>query len=222
MYLCGISEYINGPKGHIRLLDRSRSVNAKIVVAGNRFPSDRFLLAAIPGNSELRNPSLEKLIIFGLRDTEKSFSRLRQAPGPSPNDYHQNERALVQCSPFDNPQMCMPPLQPGQYRLPHCAAFLRPTEPLQSPDARMVSSGQYLPLCAVNAVKKSTKEGNDVLYREDIFGCAVTPQVFEELLNHEMLGSRALSFDEIEQFYKRHQIMRPTDSMLFHAQTIDY
>lgn len=115
---------------------------------------------------------------------------------------------------------CEGPIAKGDYRMPYCAAFLRPTDKLQAPDARLMSSGLHIPLCVFDHAKSHTKRGGETLFKHNVLGRAVSPAVFEELFNHEMLGTRSLTFDDLEQFYKKYEVMRPTDGLILHAQGV--
>jgi hypothetical protein len=104
------------------------------------------------------------------------------------------------------------------YRLPCCAAFLRPTNRLQSPNARLISKGLHIPLCIVNAAKTSTGRGGEKLLKKAIGDKAVSQRIFEELFNRHMIGSRWLDFEEVETFYREKDIMDAKDRLVLHAQ----
>lgn len=105
-----------------------------------------------------------------------------------------------------------------QYRLPYCTAFLRPTNRLQSPDARLISKGIHVPLCKVEEMKIETSRGGDKLLKKDIGDKAVSQRIFEELFNRNMLGSRWLNYEQVESFYRDNKIMDAKDKIVLHAQ----
>lgn len=119
------------------------------------------------------------------------------------------ERGLCSCSDPQEP--------PGSYRLPYCAAFLRPTDRLQRPDATLISSGLHVPVCIARTVSLATTGGR-ILRRDPIRGRAVSQRLFEELFNRGMLGSRWLSYDEVETLYREHSILEVGQRILVHAQ----
>lgn len=50
-----------------------------------------------------------------------------------------------------------------EFRLPACAAFLRPTYRLQNKQASVMSRGYYMPICLVNSLWKDNKEISNYL-----------------------------------------------------------
>lgn len=103
------------------------------------------------------------------------------------------------------------------YRLPFCAAFLRPTDQLQSPDAALVSSGTHVPVCVARTVPLD-QVGGRAVRNEHIRGRSLSQRVFEELFAAGMVGSRSLTYDEAEDLYKRHRILEPDQRIIVHAQ----
>ena len=104
------------------------------------------------------------------------------------------------------------------YRLPYCSSFLRPTDRLQSPTSRLISRGLHIPLCVVDECKESTSRNGEMLLRRAVGGRAISQRIFEELFNRNMLGSRWLSYEQVERFYQEHEIFRPEDRLIIHAQ----
>lgn len=107
------------------------------------------------------------------------------------------------------------------YRLPYCLAFLRPTDKLQAPDSRLISSGLHVPVCVVNRNMEDTGRGNKKLESKKFRSEAVTHKVFEELFNANLLGSRWLTYEELEEIYQEHKILQPKERILLHAQEFD-
>lgn len=104
------------------------------------------------------------------------------------------------------------------YRLPYCSAFLRPTDELQSEDASLLSTGCYAPICVVKRQQQPTSKGNSVLYSKNIRSEAVTHKVFEEVFNINMMGSRWITYGELEQLYHDTNILEPDEHIIIHAQ----
>ncbi|MGB8347896.1 MAG: hypothetical protein WCD86_23655 [Ktedonobacteraceae bacterium] len=107
-----------------------------------------------------------------------------------------------------------------QYRLPYCTAFLRPTDELQSEDASLLSSGYYVPICVVDNVRQSALKGQNTLRSRDIRSEAVTHKIFEEMFNSNMIGSRWLTYGELEDMYHFNNILEPDEHIVIHAQEL--
>lgn len=104
------------------------------------------------------------------------------------------------------------------YRLPFCVAFLRPTDEIQSPDSRLISSGLHIPICAVERLWVETGRDGKKLESKNMRSQALSHKVFEELFNTNMLGSRWLTYEEVDELYKKHKILNASESVLIHAQ----
>lgn len=106
------------------------------------------------------------------------------------------------------------------YRLPSCTAFLRPTDKLQDPDSRLISSGLHIPICVTSRSWENTGyEGDgEKIERKRIRSESISHKVFEEMFNTNMLGSRWFTYNEIEQLYRDHKILQPNERIVLHAQ----
>jgi hypothetical protein len=104
------------------------------------------------------------------------------------------------------------------YRLPYCAAFLRPTDQLQLDNVRLISSGYHVPVCVVNRLWQTTSKGGRKLDSKIFRSEAVTHRVFEELFNTNMLGSRWLTYQELEKLYQEHKLLEVGEKIIVHAQ----
>jgi hypothetical protein len=115
------------------------------------------------------------------------------------------------------------PHQNGMYRLPCCAAFLRPTDELQVADNKLVSSGYHIPVCRVTALWEETQRSGKKLTWRGFRSESISYRVFEELFNTDMLGSRWLEPGELEAIYREHKILEFDESLddrlLMHVQT---
>ena len=104
------------------------------------------------------------------------------------------------------------------YRLPYCSAFLRPTDKLQHPDSRFISSAYHIPVCVVERSWQDTVRGGQKIERKYFRSEAVTHRVFEELFNANMLGSKWLTYEELEKLYREHKILEADEHIIIHAQ----
>ena len=104
------------------------------------------------------------------------------------------------------------------YRLPFCAGFLRPTDKLQQPDSRLISSGWHIPVCVALRAIEDTGHGNKKIVAKRIRSECVTHKVFEEVFNSGMLGSRWLTYQEVGELYQRHKIFELGEKVVIHAQ----
>lgn len=101
----------------------------------------------------------------------------------------------------------------NDYRLPTCAAFLRPTHRLQSNKASVVSRGFYLPVCITQALWRNKSE----ISEEAVNNQVVRQAMFEELFNASLLGSRWLSIEELDALYLSQQVLIPYETSLIHV-----
>lgn len=106
----------------------------------------------------------------------------------------------------------------NSYRLPYCSAFLKPTDKLQDKDATLISNGLYVPVCVVRRQLENTVQGNKKLERKRIRSEALSHKFFEEAFNINMLGSKWLTYEEIEELYKRYKLFDENDRIRLHAQ----
>ncbi len=104
------------------------------------------------------------------------------------------------------------------YRLPYCSGFLRPTDRLQASDSRFISTGYHIPVCMVARFWERTRQGGQKLTSKSFRSEAVTHRIFEELFNTNMLGSKWLTYEELEELYHQHKILEPDEHVIIHAQ----
>lgn len=107
------------------------------------------------------------------------------------------------------------------YRLPFCSAFLRPTDELQQPDSKLISSGLHTPICVISKAWEETRQGGKKIDKKKIRSESLTHKVFEEVYNTNMLGSKWLTYEEVTALYKKHKILNSTESVTIHAQEFD-
>ena len=118
-------------------------------------------------------------------------------------------------------QLCLSPggdHQPRAFRFPHCAAFLRPTDRLQDPNATLISSGLHVPICVVYKSWTTTDRGAKVLPRPKIEPQSVSHAIFEYLFVCSLLGSREIAWEEMEKYYKDWGLLEEDDRIVLHAQ----
>jgi hypothetical protein len=99
------------------------------------------------------------------------------------------------------------------YRFPYCCAFLRPTDRMQSPDSKMISSGIHIPICGAFELRLPDFK----IVKENIRASAITHDIFEHLFNHNLLGSRRIPFKELEAFYKDIQYFDENSTIKIYA-----
>ena len=108
-----------------------------------------------------------------------------------------------------------------EFRFPHCSAFLRPTDQLQSPDQRLISTGEHVPICQIDNVKTVGPKGGEKLVYDDIRDLSLSHGVFEGLFNTKKLGSKTLTYDELAHLYQRFGDIAEKDRLLIHAQEFE-
>jgi len=109
--------------------------------------------------------------------------------------------------------------QPNHFfRLPYCSAFLRATNKLQSTDASTVSTGYYMPICRVNNLIDKKLE----ICQDNIPGETVNFRVFEGLFNSGVLGSRWLTYRELEEIHREQKILEANDTVAIHVQIMSF
>jgi hypothetical protein len=65
---------------------------------------------------------------------------------------------------------------------------------------------------------QDTGRGNKKIESKVIRSEAVTHKVFEEMFNANLLGSRWLTYEEIETLYRDHKVLEPTERIVLHVQ----
>jgi hypothetical protein len=136
---------------------------------------------------------------------------------------HQEERSLEQIARMEgfacrNRLCVLSDDRRRTFRLPPCAAFLRPTDRLQDPDSKMYSTGLHVPLCVIKDAWEPNRNGGRSVRKSSIEDRSVSHEVFEELFNTRMLGGKELSFDELGELYKTFGVFEYDDTVQVHAQ----
>lgn len=116
---------------------------------------------------------------------------------------------------------CEHPSTPGgdeRYRLPHCCAFLRPTDRNQTSNAWKVTHAWQVPVCVALERFELTNKGNKVLRSQAISCNSTTQDTFQELYSRSMLGSRWLNPAKLQKLYEQLGIFDNLDRVIVHAQ----
>jgi hypothetical protein len=101
-----------------------------------------------------------------------------------------------------------------KYRLPYCSAFLRPTDKIQNSDSKLISSGYHFPIC--RAMKLIDAEGK--IEKKSIKEESFKSHIFEELFNNNMIGTRWIDVEDLEQIYENNAIFKRSDRIRLYAQ----
>lgn len=105
------------------------------------------------------------------------------------------------------------------YRLPYCAAFLRPTDEIQSDNPTIMSKGYYVPICILKEIRTNGALDNpNAIPSKRLRDHAVTHKAFEELFNADMLGSKWITYDELKAIYTASKFLEPHQSITVYAQ----
>ena len=142
------------------------------------------------------------------------------------HSFHQDPRLLKQTARLKKfacvNRLCDPDWDDRRtYRLPNCAAFLRPTDRLQNPDSLMISSGLHIPLCVVEASWETNQNQGRSVRKPQLEDRSLSHRVFEELFNCRMVGSKEVKWDDLETIYKELMIFEHDESIILHAQEFD-
>ena len=114
--------------------------------------------------------------------------------------------------------ICKQPSTENSYRFPCCAGFLRPTDRLQRADQGFISSGEHLPICRIDDCKTVSTRGVDILEYSKMREVSLSNEMFEQLFNTAKIGSRILTYDELQELYAEHQVSADGDSVIIYAQ----
>ena len=93
---------------------------------------------------------------------------------------------------------------------------LRPTDRMQNPDSKMISSGVHIPICS--AIEMATKDKKIV--KGEIRHTALTHDVFEYLFNHGFIASRAMPCNELEDFYKELEVFEGSRTLTVYTKEV--
>jgi hypothetical protein len=127
----------------------------------------------------------------------------------------QMDRAIAT---FCDSGFCKPSSDKAGYRLPHCSAFLRPTDRVQRKRGWQATKGWHVPICAAKRALAHTRAATGIIRREAIRNSSVTQGVFEVLFGREMIGSDWLEARVLEQLYDRLGVLIDIEQPVVHVQ----
>jgi hypothetical protein len=104
------------------------------------------------------------------------------------------------------------------FRLPNCAAFIRPTDRLQEPNSNTKSSGLHIPVCVVKDAWRENQAGGKSIRKSQIEARSLSHRVFGELFDHCMVGSKEITWEHMESLYKGYNIFDADDRVTIHIQ----
>jgi hypothetical protein len=105
----------------------------------------------------------------------------------------------------------------GQFRLPFCSGFWRPTDRITSAESKLATSGYHLPICSI---KNMIDKGVVKVTKEQLRKSAISSKIFEELFLIDYIGSRWISIDDLEEFYEKKGIVANFNTIRIHAQDV--
>ncbi|WP_370978763.1 hypothetical protein [Agaribacterium sp. ZY112] len=114
--------------------------------------------------------------------------------------------------------ICSQNASDNTYRFPCCSGFLRPTDKLQNADQKFISSGEHLPICKIEECKSIGKKGGELLEYENMKEVSLSTELFEELFNRGKIGSKELTFDELQELYEDASVIDSNDTVVIYAQ----
>ncbi|WP_024771764.1 hypothetical protein [Aquimarina macrocephali] len=112
-------------------------------------------------------------------------------------------------------------LNENEYRFPCCSAFLRPTDKLQKEDQRFISTGEHLPICKIDKCKSIGPQGGEFLEYNNIKDISISNDMFEFLFNKGKIGSKQLTYDELEKVYEQFLDESSNERVIVYAQEFD-
>ncbi|QDV70631.1 hypothetical protein Poly24_43570 [Rosistilla carotiformis] len=119
---------------------------------------------------------------------------------------------------FCENNLCKAGVEDHKFRFPYCSAFLRPTDRLQSPDQKLMSTGEHVPICQIENVKTTGVRGGVKLTYENVRKLSLSYDVFEGLFTTKKIGSRTLGYEELLGLYDQFGDLVDSDRVLIHAQ----
>lgn len=117
--------------------------------------------------------------------------------------------------------ICEPAGEENSFRFPCCAAFIRPTDKLQRADQKFISSGEHLPICRIDECKSSGARGASMLEYKKIQNTSLSSEMFEQLFNKGKIGSRMISYSELQKLYRENEIAADENTVVIYAQEFE-
>ncbi|MFK7770219.1 MAG: hypothetical protein AB8B55_23615 [Mariniblastus sp.] len=104
------------------------------------------------------------------------------------------------------------------FRFPYCTAFLRPTDQLQSPDTRIASTGEHIPVCQIDELRSLGKRGGEILSYKNMKDRSLNHAVFQDLFDRRKIGSRTIPYSELKSVYADIKGLEDLDRVILHVQ----
>ena len=101
----------------------------------------------------------------------------------------------------------------NSFRMPYCTSFLRPTDKLQRPNSKLVTTGIHIPTCQALPMFSDNH-----LYGKHLSSKTINHEMFEYLFNHGLIGSGWHTQKEIENLYARSHILEEGDTIKVYSQ----
>ncbi len=106
----------------------------------------------------------------------------------------------------------------NEYRFPCCSAFIRPTDKLQKPDQKFISTGEHLPICKIDDCKSYGERNAELLEYKNIKDVSLSSEMFEFLFNKGKIGSKELTYDQLSELYNGFLESSSRDRVVIYAQ----
>lgn len=100
------------------------------------------------------------------------------------------------------------------FRFPTCTAFVKVANKLQSKDSAGISTGYYVPACKV----KEMWSRGEIVNPDTMEGELVTHRIFEDLFNAGNIGSRWFSPADVEELYRKHNLLDNIGKVIIQVQ----
>ncbi|WP_062063048.1 hypothetical protein [Aquimarina longa] len=114
--------------------------------------------------------------------------------------------------------LCCSNSEKNTYRFPCCASFLRPTDKLQNPDQKFISTGEHIPICKIDEYKSKGERDANILRYQGMKEISLASDIFQELFNRGKIGSREMDYEELQELYEKTNLMKSDNSLLYYAQ----
>lgn len=157
---------------------------------------------------------------FDLKTNRVRFIHMQYKMWTDNSLYFSDERMMTQINKLENhlcnSKYCDGDVSSKNFRLPYCSGFLRPTNKMQTADSKLVTTGVHVPICFISKLKETEFK----LTKKNCNEHSISSKVFEDLFHSNMIGSRWISIDELENFYEEKQIASFTNTIRIHAQEV--
>lgn len=118
-------------------------------------------------------------------------------------------------------QRRLPKFLRQEFRFPSCGVFLRLTDKLQPPPARLMTHGNNLTLCCLSEELEQTANGFKVLRPGVVYRNGLVNSTFGELFNRGMVGSEWIKADRLAKLYKACGIFADHHTLFVHTKILN-